>query len=364
MAKLRLPSNSPTARIVNWALLLAGLIVLFGLPLTAAPFRVFQFTMVAVFAIATLGVNLLTGYNGQISLGHSFFFAVGAYTTAILTVDHGWPYLLTLVPAFALTFALGFLFGIPALRLEGLYLALVTLALGVVTPPFIKRFGDLTGGAQGMLVDQPEAPGWSGLADDQWLYYVVVVTALALFLLARNLVRGRVGRALIAIRDNHIAAETMGINASVFKTLTFAVSTAYAGVAGGFYTLVVGFVAPESFSVLIGIEFLTGAVVGGLATIIGPVLGALFTYFIPEYASDLNPAAPNVLYGMILIAVVMVAPSGVAGLITKIRDLVIDRSPRSADTEASDITTETSLPAEPVEMSSAPHTGATRENPE
>ena len=360
LTAVRGPAKIPTRRI----LIAAGILAVCTLPFAASDYFLFQLTLIAANSIALMGLNLLTGYNGQISLGHSFFFAVGAYTTAILTADHGWPYLLTLIPAFVLTFLLGFLFGIPALRLEGLYLALVTLALAVVAPPLIKRFSDLTGGSQGKLVEKPEAPAWTGLADDQWRYYVAVAIAVALFVIVRNLVRGRVGRALIAIRDNHIAAEAMGINPAIFKTTTFAISTAYAGVAGGLYALTVGFVAPESFSPLVGIEFLTGAVVGGLATIIGPVIGALFTYFIPEYASQLNPSAPNVLYGIILILVVIAAPGGVVGLITRARDALIDRSPRSADTGSSDTTPEAPTPASRVEVPSASHTGATRENPE
>jgi branched-chain amino acid transport system permease protein len=364
MAKLHIPKGSSLDRVLKWGLALALVVVALGLPQTAQPFRVLQFTMVGIFAIATMGLNLLTGYNGQISLGHSFFFAVGAYTSAILVVDHDWNNLVTLAPAFALTFVLGFLFGIPALRLEGLYLALVTLALGVVTPPFIKRFDGLTGGSQGIIVPKAVAPEWTGLADDQWRYYVTAAVGLAVFVVSWNLVRGRVGRAMIAVRDNHIAAEAMGVNPAVFKTLTFAFSTAFAGVAGAIYSFVVGFVSPESFNVLLAIEFLTGAVVGGLATILGPLVGALFTFFVPEFASDLNPAAPNVIYGVVLILVVILAPTGVVGLIAKLRDLVIDRSPRSADTGTSEPTPEALSTASPLEVSSAPHTGATRETPE
>lgn len=365
MAKLRVPAGSRLDRALRWGLFLAVVVVLVAIPQTATPFRVLQFTMVGIFAIATMGVNLLTGYNGQISLGHSFFFAVGAYTSAILVTDHGWHFVLTLAPAFALTFVLGFLFGIPALRLEGLYLALVTLALAVVAPPFIKRFDDLTGGSQGILVPKPEAPEWTGLAADQWRYYVVLVVGGVVFLVTWNLVRGRVGRAMVAIRDNHIAAEAMGVDLAIFKTLTFAFSTAFAGVAGGLYASVVGFVSPESFGVLLAIELLTGAVVGGLATIAGPVFGALFTYFVPEFASDMNPAAPNVLYGIVLILVVIAAPTGIAGMLGRLRDLVIDRSPRSADTGASDTTPEAPLAADPLSVPSAPlTTSTTRETPE
>jgi branched-chain amino acid transport system permease protein len=328
MAKIALPMGSRADRVVQSALMLGGLGLIIALPYSLSPYRVSQFTMVGVLAVAMMGINLLTGYNGQISLGHSFFFAVGAYTSAILIVDHSWSYLYTLAPAFVLTFALGFLFGIPALRLEGLYLALVTLALAVVAPPFIKRFGDLTGGSQGIVVRKPRAPDWSGMADDQWRYFVVVGVAVVLFFAARNLVRGRVGHALIAIRDNHIAAEAMGVNPAIFKTLTFGLSTAYAGVAGVLYTWTVGFVSPESFTVAHSIEFLSGAVVGGLATVIGPLFGAVFTEFVPVYAADFHPAAPNVVYGIALILVIILMPSGVAGLLKKGRDLIIDRTPR------------------------------------
>ncbi|MFP4512875.1 MAG: branched-chain amino acid ABC transporter permease [Acidimicrobiales bacterium] len=328
MAKFSIPVGSRADRILRWSLTLGGLVVLVAIPFSTSPYRVSQFTMVAVLATVMMGLNLLTGFNGQISLGHSFFVAIGAYTAAILMVDHSWPYLLTLFPAFAITFVMGFLFGIPALRLEGLYLALVTLALAVVAPPFIKRFGDLTGGSQGIVVGKPEAPGWSGLADDQWRYLIIVAVAVLLITLARNLVRGRVGKALIAIRDNHIAAEVMGVDPRVFKTLTFALSAAYAGVAGALYTWTIGFVSPESFLVSHSVLYLAGAVVGGLATVIGPLFGGLFNQFVPEMAADIHRSAPNVLYGAALILVIILMPQGVVGLITKLRDKLIDRSPR------------------------------------
>lgn len=324
MQKPTVVQGSRAHRLFTWGgwalLLLVGILLPYSLP----SFRVFQFTLVVVFAIAVLGLNMLTGYNGQISLGHSFFFAIGAYTAAILIQDHGWPHLVTLLPAFALTFVLGFLFGIPALRLEGLYLALVTLALAVVTPPFIKRFGDLTGGSQGIVVNGPDTPEWTGLADDQYLYFLCFAVAIVMFVVARNLMRGRVGRAVVSIRDNHIASETMGINLSVFKTLTFAYSAAYAGVAGGLYVFVVGFVSPESFTVLLSIELLAGAVVGGLATIVGPIFGATFTRFMPVFAADINDAAPGLLYGVALILIMYLMPGGVVGLFRRVRGWLID----------------------------------------
>lgn len=304
-------------------------VIVVVLPFVMPSFRVFQFTTVLVFAVAVLGLNMLTGYNGQISLGHSFFFAIGAYTSAILIDTHGWPYLVSLVPAFVLTFVLGYLFGIPALRLEGLYLALVTLALAVVTPPFLKRFDGLTGGSQGINLRQPRAPEWTGLANDQWRYLLCLGVAVVMFVVARNLMRGRVGRAVVSVRDNEIAAETMGVNLSVFKTLTFAYSAAFAGVAGGLYVFVVGFVSPESFTVLLSIELLAGAVVGGLATALGPLFGALFTRFMPVYAADINDAAPGLLYGVALILVMYLMPGGIVGQFRKMRNWLIHVRPQA-----------------------------------
>lgn len=327
MAKIRIPAGGSLDRTLRWGLVAAALAVAVAIPFVMVPVWVNHFSLVLVFAIATLGLNLLTGYNGQISLGHSFFFAIGAYATAILVEDHAWHFLWTLLPAFAITFVLGFLLGIPALRLEGLYLALVTLALAVVAPPFIKRFEDLTGGSQGIVVSKPDAPEWTGLADDQWRYFVCLVVAIVLFVVAWNLVRGRVGRALIAIRDNHIAAETMGIDLSIFKSITFATSAGYAGVAGGLYAVLIGFVSPDQFNVTMAIRFLTGAVVGGLATISGPLFGAAFTHLLPEWAAKINDAAPNVIYGVVLILVMILMPSGIVGLLRRLRDAVIDRTP-------------------------------------
>lgn len=323
MRRLSITRGTREHRAIVIGGLVAVLVIAYLLPQELSQYRVFQFSLVLVYAIAVLGLNLLTGFNGQISLGHSFFFAIGAYTTAILMNDYEWPYLLTLPVAFAITFVAGFLFGIPALRLEGLYLALVTLALAIVAPPFIKRFDDWTGGSQGIVLGKPDAPEWSGLADDQWRYYVTLVIAVLMFVIARNLVRGRVGRALFAIRDNELAAETMGINVAAYKSLTFAYSAAYAGVAGGLFALIVGFVSPESFTVVLAIALLSAMVVGGLATIAGAVAGALFIQFTPVYAAEINDALAGVIYGATLIIVMFVMPGGFMGLVRRLRNLVV-----------------------------------------
>ena len=298
-------------RIAAWAVV-AVLAIL--LPFFFGSYRVGQFTQALSLAVAVLGLNLLVGYSGQISLGHGAFFALGAYVSAILILDVGVPYLLTLPIAGAACAVAGFLVGLPALRLRGLYLALVTLGLAIATPQIIKRAEGLTGGTQGLTVDRPTAPSGLGLADDQWLYFVTLAIAALMFLLAAGMVRGRVGRALITIRDNEIAAKTMGVNLASYKTGTFAVSAMYAGIGGALFTLPIGFLAPESFPLALSFAFLAAIVVGGLATIGGALFGALFIEFVPVYASDVNEALAGVIYGGVLILFMYLLPSGVMGL--------------------------------------------------
>ena len=298
-------------RLAGW---IALAIVALILPFLFNSYRVGQFTQALALAIAVLGLNLLVGYSGQISLGHGAFFALGAYVSAILIVDADVPYLLTL-PAAALACAVaGFLLGLPALRLQGLYLALVTLGVAIAAPQVIKRAEGLTGGTQGLSLDVPVAPAWTGLADDQWLYFVTLGVVAVMFLLAAGLVRGRVGRALVAIRENEIAAKTMGVNLARYKTGTFAVSAAYAGVGGALFTLPIGFLAPESFPLALSFGFLAAIVVGGLATIGGAIFGALFIEFVPVYAADVDEALAGVVYGGVLILFMYLLPGGVMGI--------------------------------------------------
>jgi branched-chain amino acid transport system permease protein len=285
-----------------------------AVPFSFPPFRVSQFTLALAYAVAALGLNLLVGYTGQISLGHGAFFAIGAYTAAIVMAKTGLPDLVTIPLAGAIAFAAGLLLGIPALRLRGHYLALVTLGITIATPQLIKRFDGLTGGTQGLSAGTPTPPSWLGLAQDQYVYVVaLVVTALALVVSA-NLVRGRVGRALVAIRSGEISARSTGVNLTTFKLRTFALSAMLAGVGGALYTFVVGFVAPESFTLTVSFVFLAAIVVGGLGTITGALFGALFIQFVPIYTSDINEALAGVLYGGVLILFMYVLPGGVVGL--------------------------------------------------
>ncbi len=297
-------------------LALVGLLaVAAGLPAILSNFRLFQFTQVFIYAIALLGLNVLTGYNGQISLGHGAFYALGAYTSAIMMDRWSVPFLLTLPVAGVLCLGAGFLFGIPALRLEGLYLALATFSLALAVPQILKYFEHWTGGSQGIVLSKPDAPFGLRLTPDQWLYLVSLAALVILMVLAWNLLRGRTGRALIAIRDHHIAAEAMGVNSALYKSLTFGVSAGYTGVAGALSAGAIAFVAPDAFNVFLSITFLVGIVIGGLASISGAIWGALFIQFVPNWAQDISKAAPWAIYGVFLIVFMYTMPRGIAGTI-------------------------------------------------
>ncbi|HET9763266.1 MAG TPA: branched-chain amino acid ABC transporter permease [Casimicrobiaceae bacterium] len=290
------------------------------LPFVVSNYRTFQLTLVLVYAIALLGLNILTGYNGQISLGHGAFYAIGAYAAAMLMDQAGMPYWATIPIAGAVCLVVGFLFGLPALRLEGLYLALATFALAVSMPPILKAhfLEKWTGGVQGIVIVKPDPPAWLAatgvkLNADQWLYYFVLAIGIVLFIVGWNLISGRVGRALIAIRDHHTAAEAMGINTAIYKSLAFGVSAMYTGIAGALGAIAVQFVAPDSFTVFLSITFLVGIVVGGLASLSGALYGALFIQFVPNIADELSKAAPWAVFGVFLIGFVYLMPTGVAG---------------------------------------------------
>jgi branched-chain amino acid transport system permease protein len=301
----------------NFLLIVILLAVACVLPFVVSNYRTFQFTLVMVYATALLGLNILTGYNGQISLGHGAFYALGAYCAAVLMDQAGVPYWLTVPAAGAVCLVAGFLFGLPALRLEGLYLALATFALGVAMPQVLKydHLAKWTGGVQGIVIAKPEAPLGLPLNPDQWLYFFTLAVTLVMFVLAWNLLRGRIGRALVAIRDHHVAAEAMGIDNAIYKSAAFGVSAMYTGVAGALSAIAVQYVAPDSFSIFVSIVFLVGIVVGGLASISGALYGALFIQFVPNIADEISKAAPWAIFGIFMIGFVYLMPTGVAGAI-------------------------------------------------
>lgn len=302
----------------RWSISLSILILAAAvLPFLISDYRVFQLTLVLIYAIALLGLNILTGYSGQISLGHGAFYALGAYAAAIMIEKYGVPYWATVPAAGLLCFVAGFLFGLPLLRLEGLYFALATFALGVSMPQFLKdkHLESLTGGVQGLAITKPDPPFGLPLSQDQWLYLFTLAVAVIMFVLGWNLLRGRVGRALLAIRDRPVAAKAMGVNLSLYKSSAFGVSSLYTGVAGALSAIAVQFVAPDSFSIFLSISLLVGIVIGGLASISGAIYGALFIQFIPNVADHISKSAPWAIYGLFLIGFVFLMPDGVAGAI-------------------------------------------------
>jgi branched-chain amino acid transport system permease protein len=321
-------TSARTRRVVAIALLL---LLAAALPFLVSNYRTFQLTLMIAYAIALLGLNILTGYNGQISLGHGAFFAIGSYVAAIMMDRWSLPYWSTLPAAGLVCFVAGFLFGLPALRLEGLYLALATFALAVATPQILKYKGieEWTGGVQGIAITKPQAPWHLPLSPDQWLYFVALAVAIVMFVVGGRLVRGRVGRALIAIRDNPTAAATMGVNTALYKTLTFGVSALFTGVAGALSAIAVQFVAPDSFGFLLSISFLVGIVIGGFASISGAIYGAFFIEFVPNIADSISKSAPWAVYGAFLVASVYFMPTGIAGVVASIAGRVFRTPSRS-----------------------------------
>jgi branched-chain amino acid transport system permease protein len=313
--------TAPLPPFQSRTLITAALALAILAPWIASGFQVFQLTQIWVYAIAIVGLNLLTGFNGQISLGHGAFYAIGAYSEAILVSHFGLPYWGALPFAAAISFAAGFSFGLPALKLEGHYLALATFALALAVPQLLKyeKFEDWTGGVQGLFLDKPEAPLHLPLDADQWLYYFTLIITLGLFYLANNLLDGRVGRAITAIRDQPVAAESMGVDVALFKTLTFGVSALYTGVAGAMSAIVIQFVAPDSFTMFLSIYLLVGVVIGGVGSLYGAFIGAAFIVLIPDVASSISKAATGAIYGIMLIALMYVLPSGGWGLLEKAR---------------------------------------------
>ncbi len=315
----------------------AGLLWLLVLPHVYGTTNTALWAQALYVGIAALGLNLLTGYNGQVSIGHGAFFGIGAYTTALLMQQHNWQFLATLVVAAPLCFAVGIVVGFPALRVKGLNLALVTLGLAVVFPDLAAKYVHVTGGTKLVSLDTDRLvpPAWvptwvSAIGrDDQWAYYVTLVLTIALVGVALILVRSRFGRALIAVRDHEAAAETVGINIAKVKVSAFAVSALYAGLAGSCSVLVTTQASADKLQTFqLSIEFLVAVVIGGTATVVGPLIGAWLVVFVQSWIGNLpdnlsmsgrlgrivtNPAAAPAIFGIALILFVFVLPDGVVG---------------------------------------------------
>lgn len=274
-----------------------------------------KMTVAIQFMIVIVGINLLTGFGGQISLGQGAFFAIGGYTLAVgfRQWEMPWGWSLLLAPLIA--GVIGFLIGIPALRFKGPYLALATLSLAVTVTPLAKKLEHYTGGVQGVaMFGKLKPPFWSD-DPDRFFYYMTAVLALLVFILAVNIRRGRFGRALIAIRDNETAAAAMGVNVALYKMTAFGIAGAFAGLAGALNGVVIQFVSPDQYSVVLSIRFLVGAVIGGVATINGAIIGGLFQQFVPDITVAINKSAPDAIQAAILIVFMYVMRHGVAGFL-------------------------------------------------
>lgn len=299
-------------------LLVAVIIVALVFPFQSSAYNVYQLSMVGVYSVALIGLCLITGTAGQITLGHSFFFAVGAFVSAGLIVHGGVPELLTIPIAAAATFVLGWIFGVPALRLKGLYLAIVTLSIAIAAPPLARRFHAFTGGTAGTNIGTGAPPSGSGLAADQWIYLLVLGIVIICMAIGYALLRGPFGRAMRAVRDNEVAAAACGIDVATVKVQAFAIASMLAGIGGALYTMVVRYVAPDSFTLVLSVMMLAALVVGGMRSLLGVVLGAAFLQYVPSLAGDINVALSGVVFGVLLILLVIFMPEGASGLLKAI----------------------------------------------
>lgn len=291
-----------------------------------------KFSIVLYSSVSVLSIVLLTGLNHQVSLGQSAFFGIGAYATAILVGTHGWSYWLAIPLGAIVAFVVGLLVGLPALRLKGHYLALVTLGLAVVFPQIVNRFTSVTGGTSGTSVGRRlTAPGWSHLEDNEWSYYVLLAMATVVFVLVRNVARGRVGRALRA-SAHETAARSSGVDVAAYRVLTFGVSAAVAAVAGGMFSIHNQFVGSSDFGLMRSVDMLAAMVVGGGALVGGALVGGLFLQFAPEYTQKLgiDPVLTPVVYAAVLLFCVYCFRDGIAGGAVRLKSVLSARARSSA----------------------------------
>ena len=347
-----------TQTIVGFVAFAAFVVAVVVLPSFIGDFKAREWADVGIYLTALLGLNILTGYTGQISLGHGAFMAIGGYTTAILMagneslggpVGGGMKDVWTIPIAGLVAGLVGLAFGLPALRLSGLYLALATFAIAVAMPSTAKRFAEWTGGGTGIqLFGTPELTGSISnvhvlgrtLTPHDWIYFLAWSIALVAFAVAWLILRGRTGRAFRAVRDSETAAVSSGVSLARYKTLAFGISAAYAGVAGSLLVVSRAFINPDSFPVALSIFLLVGIVIGGLGGLSGLVFGAIFVAFVPLWAQgqDLGsllpdriveetqkPGGPSIVYGVVLILLMFVLPNGVGGLFRRAGQLLSRR---------------------------------------
>ena len=305
----------------------ALMLLLVAAPWLFAEYWLAQLTFVLIYAIAGLGIMLLAGFTGLFSLGHAAFLGVGAYAQAVLT-HHGMPFPLALACAAGLSAAVGLLVGLPALRVKGIYLGMATLSFGFIVEEVLARWESVTGGNAGIHIDKPNLFGWVLETGEQFYFLCLVVTVIATLGIL-NLLRSPTGRAFVAIRDSEISAQSMGIHLAYYKTLSFSLSAALAGVAGALYAHKLQFISPDQFNILQSIDLLLMIVIGGVGSVHGAFLGAIFLITMPQAISLVKdylpeavgqaPGLQGVVYGAVLIAFVLFEPMGLYGRWLKVR---------------------------------------------
>lgn len=322
MASLIRLLESTRARAVAMIVIAAVLIVV---PLVSQPFTNQTITRIAVFAVAVLGLNIVMGYAGQVSLGQIFFVGVGAYAAAITirsewaTALGFWGVVVGFVLAVLIPGVIGLLISLAAARLRGLAIAMVTIALPIVGVPLAKRLSELTGGSQGISARAFGAPEWTGLDNDQWQYYVVVTIAAIAFALAYFLVRGKYGRAFAIVKENEAVASSMGISPYRYKVLAFTIASMFGGLAGFLYIAALQFTSPDTLSFGHSIELVIATIVGGAGSIVGSVLGGIYYVLVPQITNTVNPNSTAIVQGIIVLVVLFVLPGGLVSLPRAIR---------------------------------------------
>jgi branched-chain amino acid transport system permease protein len=300
----------------RWLRLAAGVVIAILLliaPLELSPFSNQTVARIAVYAVAVLGLNVIMGYTGQVSLGQIFFVGLGAYVTAF-GLNAGWNIVLVFVLSFVIPGVIGALVSLAAARLRGLAIAMVTVALPIVGVPLAKRLTDLTGGSEGTSAVFPAAPGWLGLADDQWMYYVCVIIAAAVFALAFNFVRGRYGRALALVKANEAVAASLGISPYRYKVLGFTIASIFGGISGFLYLAAISFTSPETMGFEHSIELVAATIIGGSGSIVGSLIGGIYYVLLPTITNNIDANATEIVQGVVVLVVLLLLPGGLASL--------------------------------------------------
>ena len=329
-------------------------------PLVSTPFMNYQLSLVAVYGVAILGLNIVMGYAGQVSLGQSAFLGLGAYVAAF-GILNDWPIPLVFLLSCLIPALVGMLVALVAARLQGLALAMVTISLPIIGVPLAKRFSDFTGGSQGSTVSWLKAPDWSGLASDQWRYYIVFAIAAVLFILGRNLTKGRIGRAFGIVRTNEAVAVSMGVSPYRTKVLAFTIASLFGGAAGFLYIAIVQFTSPETMSFHNSINLVVAMVIGGSASIIGTVLGAAYFVFLPVIAGEIDPTQTAFISGAVLLAVLFLLPHGLVSLPRRVLQLITHLRHRAGPGGQKDRAP--AAPADPVADTPTPVSGENPESP-